>query len=614
MKGLPNRLKGYGELWSSWHIGEEIGDGFGSKVYILTNRNKEVSVLKAISSAFGADDEKRKETIKQLLQKLEALKECPGAIPIEDYEVRAVQDYTQEIVGYDILLRMKRMYSLQRVMEEEVYLDEAEVIEMALEIASILKEAHAKGIIHGNIKPSNIFIQKGSNNMPVYYLADFASNKIRGYREGNLIGATYCSPESATLGMEEDASDDFYSLGLVIYQLLNKNEIPFIEETDLDLGAAVKKRMSGTVLPELNGLRSDIDEVMLRCCSYKKQYRYHSADGIIGDLQQCQKQLGKRQNPKYSLKLERTQEQKKEFQKICMKCVAGAAAVFVVGTAISLGVSYLKSRPVSVVPQSTSASAVPSESSTPAPSESVSSAAVTTTPATTPAVSKPVSTASVPAKTKEEVIQMMLASEGTWCQGNYVTPEGIPLANNGIGFVDLDQDGTPEFIHGYAVEPLVGVPTGYWKRYDIYSLKTNQLEYIGSVKTLDAKQNTQTGQIVFFNNGYVQGKNENNVFSSCLEGEASSFVNGKIENTKLFEQRTRREVISTQETIQYFVYENGQPKEVTAQEYELAVNEYNALLQPASIAISYMDWDPNWAAETKTTALTQVYDPVIPQQ
>lgn len=610
MKGLPNRLKGYGELWSSWHIGEEIGDGFGSKVYILTNKNREVSVLKAISSAFGADDEKRKETIEQLLQKLEALKTCPGAIPIEDYEVREVRDYTKEIVGYDILLRMRRMYSLQRVMEAEVYLDEAEVIEMALEIASILKDAHAKGILHGNIKPSNIFIQKGTNNMPAYYLADFASNKIRGYREGNLIGATYCSPESATYGVEEDVSDDFYSLGLVIYQLLNKNEIPFIEETDLDLGAAVKRRMSGTVLPELNGLHSDIDEVMLRCCSYKKQYRYHSADGIIGDLQECQKQLGKRQNPKYSLKLERTQEQKKQFQKMCMKCVAGAAAIFLIGTGISFGVSYLKSRPVAVVPQSTPAAAAPSESTTPVSSEPVSSSAVTTTPA----ASEPSSTEPVPAKTKEEVIQMMLASEGTWCQGNYVTAQGIPLANNGIGFVDFDQDGTPEFIHGYAVEPLVGVPTGYWKRYDIYSLKTNQLEYIGSLKTLDVKQNTQTGQIVFFNNGYIEGKNENNVFSSCLEGEASSFVNGKIENTKLFEQRTTREVTSTQETIQYFVYENGQPKEVTAQEYELAVNEYNALLQPASITISYMDWDPNWAAETKTTALTQVYDPVISQQ
>ena len=610
MKGLPNRLKGYGELWSSWHIGEEIGEGFGSKVYILTNKNGEVSVLKAISSAFGADDEKREETIEQLLQKLEALKECPGAIPIEDYEVRVVRDYTQQIAGYDILLRMKRMYSLQRVMEAEVYLDEAEVIEMALEIASILKEAHAKGIIHGNIKPSNIFIQKGPDNMPVYYLADFASNKIRGYREGNLIGATYCSPESATLGVEEEASDDFYSLGLVIYQLLNKNEIPFIEESDLDLGAAVKRRMAGAALPELNGLHSDIDEVMMRCCSYKKQYRYHNANGILGDLQECQKQLGKRKNPKYSLKLERTQEQKKAFQKMCMKCVAGAAAIFIVGIGISFGVSYLKSRPVSVTPESSSAAVVSSKpATTPASSEMVE----VSTPASTPASSESASVPVVPAKTKEEVIQMMLASEGTWCQGNYVTPEGIPLANNGIGFVDLDQDGTPEFIHGYAVEPLVGVPVGYWKRYDVYSLKTSQLEYIGSIKTLDIKQNTQTGQIVFFNNGYVEGKNENNVFSSCLEGEASSFVNGKIENTKLFEQRTSREATSTQETIQYFIYENGLPKEVTAQEYELAVNEYNALLQPASIPISYMDWDPNWAVETKTTALTQVYDPVISQ-
>ena len=610
MKGLPNRLKGYGELWSSWHIGEEIGEGFGSKVYILTNKNGEVSVLKAISSAFGADDEKREETIEQLLQKLEALKECPGAIPIEDYEVRVVRDYTQQIAGYDILLRMKRMYSLQRVMDETIYLDEAEVIEMALEIASILKEAHAKGIIHGNIKPSNIFIQKGPDNMPVYYLADFASNKIRGYREGNLIGATYCSPESATLGVEEEASDDFYSLGLVIYQLLNKNEIPFIEESDLDLGAAVKRRMAGAALPELNGLHSDIDEVMMRCCSYKKQYRYHNANGILGDLQECQKQLGKRKNPKYSLKLERTQEQKKAFQKMCMKCVAGASAIFIVGIGISFGVSYLKSRPVSVTPESSSAAVVSSKpATTPASSEMVE----VSTPASTPASSESASVPVVPAKTKEEVIQMMLASEGTWCQGNYVTPEGIPLANNGIGFVDLDQDGTPEFIHGYAVEPLVGVPVGYWKRYDVYSLKTSQLEYIGSIKTLDIKQNTQTGQIVFFNNGYVEGKNENNVFSSCLEGEASSFVNGKIENTKLFEQRTSREATSTQETIQYFIYENGLPKEVTAQEYELAVNEYNALLQPASIPISYMDWDPNWAVETKTTALTQVYDPVISQ-
>lgn len=616
MKGLPNRLKGYGELWSSWHIGEEIGDGFGSKVYILTNRNREVRVLKAISTAFGADNENRKEAIDQIIQRLLTLKDCPGVIPIEDYEIKEVRDYTGKIAGFDILLRMKRMYSLQRVMEAEVYLDEAEVIEMALEISSILKEAHARGVIHGNIKPSNIFIQKGSNNMPVYYLADFSSDQIRGYREGNSIGAIYCSPESAALGVEEDASDDFYSLGLVMYQLLNRNDLPFIEDANLDLGAAVKKRMTGITLPELNGIKSDIDEILLRACSYKKQYRYHNADGIIGDLEECQRQLGKRQNPKYSVKLERTQEQKKDFRKICMRCGIGAIAVFAAGTIISFGVSKWRTRPVTAQPQPQSAAvsdASPGVSAA-TPSSSVAASESSSEPST-PAVTASESVATpVAAKTKEEVIQMMLASEGTWCQGNYITPQGTPIANNGIGFVDLDQDGTPEFIHGYAVEPLIGVPVALWMQYDIYSLKSNQLERIGSVKTLDAKKNIQTGQIVFYNNGYVQGQNVNNVFSSCLEGEAASFVNGKIENTRLFEMRTQREVTAAQDTIQYIIYENGQPKEVTQQEYENAVNQYNALLEPASITISYMDWDPNWAAETKTTALTQIYDSAIPQQ
>lgn len=613
MKNLPNRLKGYGELWSSWHIGEEIGEGFGSKVYILTSKDKQIRVLKTISTAFGADDADRQEKIEQIIQQIDVLKDCPGVNRIEEYAVNPVKDYTGQTAGYDILLRMKRMYSLQRVMDEEVYLDEAEVIELALELAYILKDAHSKNIIHGNIKPSNIFIEKGSNNMPVYYLGDFASDKIRGYREGNFVGATYCSPESASFGVEEEKSDDFYSLGLVIYQLLNRNEIPFIDETEFDLGAAVKKRMMGTPLPELNGIQSDIDEVLMCCCSYKKEYRYHSADEIISDLKECQKQLGKRQNPKYSIKLERTQEQKRAFKKICMKYGAGAAAVVAAGALISVGISKWNSRPVSVIrPELTSLAVVSSENivssevpSTPAALESV--------PSSTPSQAES-STPVIPAKTKEEVIQMMLASEGTWCQGNFTTPEGIPLANNEIGFVDFDQDGTPEFIHGYAVEPLVGVPVGYWKRYDVFSIKTGQLEFIGSLKTLDAKQNVQTGQIVFYNHGYIEGKNINNIFTSCLEGEAASFVNGKIETTKLFEKKTQREVTAPQETAQYFIYENGQPREVTMQEYDTAVNQYHALLQPASIAISYMDWDPNWAPETKVTALTQIYDPVIPQQ
>lgn len=181
MKNLPNRLKGYGELWSSWHIGEEIGEGFGSKVYILTSKDKQIRVLKTISTAFGADDADRQEKIEQIIQQIDVLKDCPGVNGIEEYAVNPVKDYTGQTAGYDILLRMKRMYSLQRVMDEEVYLDEAEVIELALELAYILKDAHSKNIIHGNIKPSNIFIEKGSNNMPVYYLGDFASDKIRGY-------------------------------------------------------------------------------------------------------------------------------------------------------------------------------------------------------------------------------------------------------------------------------------------------------------------------------------------------------------------------------------------------------------------------------------------------
>jgi eukaryotic-like serine/threonine-protein kinase len=155
-------------------------------------------------------------------------------------------------------------------------------VEYARQILSALRFAHRHGIVHRDIKPHNVLVDReGRVKVTDFGIARAGTSQMT--ETGSIVGtAQYLSPEQAR-GGEVDQRSDLYSLGVVLYELLT-GKTPFEGETPVEIAM---KHLSNT--PQTpSELRSDIppelDMVILRALAKDPDDRYQSADEMEGDL------------------------------------------------------------------------------------------------------------------------------------------------------------------------------------------------------------------------------------------------------------------------------------------------------------------------------------------
>ncbi|WP_438022623.1 serine/threonine-protein kinase [Sorangium sp. So ce233] len=107
-------------------------------------------------------------------------------------------------------------------------------IELVLQVCEALAEAHAQGIVHRDVKPSNLFLTRNANGSPCVKVLDFGISKMTHAedhaltRVGGVLGSPlYMSPEQLRSASDVDGRADIYSLGVVLFQLLT-GRTPFI--------------------------------------------------------------------------------------------------------------------------------------------------------------------------------------------------------------------------------------------------------------------------------------------------------------------------------------------------------------------------------------------------
>jgi serine/threonine-protein kinase len=161
-----------------------------------------------------------------------------------------------------------------------------ESIAYAIEIARALSAAHARGIVHRDIKPQNVLIdEEGSAKVTDFGIARSLDEEGL-TADGRVLGTTdYVSPEQA-LGHAVNGQSDIYSLGIVLFEMLT-GEVPFHGENQV----AVAMKHVREDLPDVHAVRSEVSAsvaaVLDRMTCKSLDRRYATADALLDDLEEA---------------------------------------------------------------------------------------------------------------------------------------------------------------------------------------------------------------------------------------------------------------------------------------------------------------------------------------
>ncbi len=163
-------------------------------------------------------------------------------------------------------------------------LDPARAVAIALEVLEALAYAHGEGVVHRDVKPSNILLEEGGRAR----LADFGLARLAGLgsltRTGTLLGTPeYMSPEQAD-GLEPDARSDIYALGIVLFEMLS-GAAPFRAERPL---AVLRMHHRSPVPPLPEGLPAGLEAAVRRALQKEPAARWSSARELADALRRIE--------------------------------------------------------------------------------------------------------------------------------------------------------------------------------------------------------------------------------------------------------------------------------------------------------------------------------------
>lgn len=175
-----------------------------------------------------------------------------------------------------------------------------ETLDIAVQTSEALLEAHSNGLIHRDVKPSNLIVTpRGRVKVLDFGLAkqvpqpgnDRVGLSIT--RPGMILGtASYMSPEQAR-GLDLDARSDIWSLGVSLFEMLT-GKLPYSGETVADTFAAILTGDSPSIRELVPNVDTDIEQLINKMLSKRPADRFSSCAELLNSLRELQNQFEKR--------------------------------------------------------------------------------------------------------------------------------------------------------------------------------------------------------------------------------------------------------------------------------------------------------------------------------
>jgi len=182
---------------------------------------------------------------------------------------------------------------LHQIIKDSSKLPLERVLKFATQLAGALAAAHAENVVHRDLKPQNILVDKNDQ----VYISDFglaksfAEGAVGMTQSGALLGTPrYMSPEQVE-GKPTDGRSDIYAYGLILYEMAT-GDVPFTG--DSTLGVMYQRIKEKPKSPKLANpsLPNWLVRIIMRCLEKDPEARYQNAYEILADLQGSQSGSG----------------------------------------------------------------------------------------------------------------------------------------------------------------------------------------------------------------------------------------------------------------------------------------------------------------------------------
>ena len=184
-------------------------------------------------------------------------------------------------------------------------LEAREILDIAVQVASALEEAHGAGIVHRDIKPDNIMVRRnGYVKVLDFGLAKLtedatdrtpsdgeASTRVLVQTDAGVVMGTshYMSPEQAR-GKPVDVRSDIWSLGVVMYEMV-AGRVPFEGETSTDVIVAITQKEAPPLARFAPNVPAELDWIINKALRKEREERYQTIRELLTDLRRLKQKL-----------------------------------------------------------------------------------------------------------------------------------------------------------------------------------------------------------------------------------------------------------------------------------------------------------------------------------
>jgi len=266
-----------GKTISHYQITEKLGEGGMGIVYKAEDTRLERNVaIKFLPENLARDQDEKNRLIR----------EARAAAALNHPNISTI--YAIEEKGDELFIVMEYIdgQDLSTIIKERMLTTE-ETLQFAIPLCNGLQAAHDQGIIHGDIKSSNIMLnQQGLLKIMDFGLATFLGHQSNNFSDSTRGTPVYMSPEHA-MGAEIDQRSDIWSFGVVIYEMLT-GQLPFQGEYNQVIIYSI---INSDPEPFDEEIPETFQNIILRCLEKEADKRFQSMREIHELLVQISEEL-----------------------------------------------------------------------------------------------------------------------------------------------------------------------------------------------------------------------------------------------------------------------------------------------------------------------------------